>query len=137
MSLSGFSGEPTDAKGIVAKELTIRSKTMPTTFFIVDVKGRYNVLLGRDWTHANRCVPSMLHQCVVQWVGDNVEVVEAYESECVAMNDSQADVQGGRMSCLMGRDLIDYDYVSVSKEGFMLISIKPMLSSTRLTDEAL
>jgi hypothetical protein len=30
-------------------ELTVGSKTVPTTFFVVDVKGRYNVLLGRDW----------------------------------------------------------------------------------------
>jgi hypothetical protein len=60
MSLSGFLGEPTEAKGIVSKGLTIGSKTMPTSFFVVDVKGRYNVLLGRDWIHANGCIPSTL-----------------------------------------------------------------------------
>jgi hypothetical protein len=70
MSLSGFSGEPTEAKGIVSKELTVGSKTIPTAFFVVDVKGRYNVLLGRDWIHVNGCVPSIVHQCVVQWIGD-------------------------------------------------------------------
>jgi hypothetical protein len=75
MSISGFSGEPTEAKGIVSKELTIGSKTMPTTFFVVDVKGRYNVLLRCDWIHANGYVPSMVHQCVMQWVGDQVVVV--------------------------------------------------------------
>jgi hypothetical protein len=48
---------------------------MPTTFFVVDVKGRYNVLLGCDWIHANGYVPSMVHQCVMQWVGDQVVVV--------------------------------------------------------------
>jgi hypothetical protein len=46
LSLSGFAGDPTEAKGIICKELTIGSKTLPTTFFMVDVKGRYNVLLG-------------------------------------------------------------------------------------------
>jgi hypothetical protein len=61
MSLSGFSGEPAEARGIVSKELTVGSKTVPTAFFIVDVKGRYNVLLGRDWIHMNDCVPSTLH----------------------------------------------------------------------------
>jgi hypothetical protein len=45
LSLSGFVGEPTEANSIVCKELTIGSKTVPTTFFVVDVKGRYNVLL--------------------------------------------------------------------------------------------
>jgi hypothetical protein len=66
MSLSGFLGEPAEAKGIVSKELTIGSKTMPTACLIVNVKGHYNVLLGRDWIHANGCIPSMLHQCVTQ-----------------------------------------------------------------------
>jgi hypothetical protein len=46
LSLSGFAGDPTKAKGIICKELTIGSKTVPTTFFMVDVKGCYNVLLG-------------------------------------------------------------------------------------------
>jgi hypothetical protein len=56
LSISGFSGESAEAKGIVCKELTLSSKTVPTMFFVVDVKGRYNVLLGRDWIHANGCV---------------------------------------------------------------------------------
>jgi hypothetical protein len=61
MTLSGFAGEASDTKGIVSKELTVGSKTMWTAFFVVDVKGKYNILLGRDWIHANGCVPSMLH----------------------------------------------------------------------------
>jgi hypothetical protein len=58
MMLSGFSGDASDAKGIISMKLTTGSKTVPATFFVVDVKGRYNVLLGRDWIHANGCVPS-------------------------------------------------------------------------------
>jgi hypothetical protein len=45
LSLSGFAGDPTETKGIICKELMVRSKTMAMTFFVVDVKGRYNVLL--------------------------------------------------------------------------------------------
>jgi hypothetical protein len=48
MSLSGFSNEPAEARGIISKELTVGSKTMPTTFFVVDVKGKFNVLLEND-----------------------------------------------------------------------------------------
>jgi hypothetical protein len=48
LSLSGFAGNPTEVKGIICKELTVGSKTVPTTFFMVDVKGCYNVLLGWD-----------------------------------------------------------------------------------------
>jgi hypothetical protein len=46
MMLSGFSDEASDAKGIISKELIVGSKTVSTTFFVIDVKGRYNVLLG-------------------------------------------------------------------------------------------
>jgi hypothetical protein len=46
LSLSGFAGGPTGAKGIICKELMVGSKTVPTALFMVDVKGRYNVLLG-------------------------------------------------------------------------------------------
>jgi hypothetical protein len=58
MMLIGFLGEASDTKGIVFKELTVGSKIMPMAFFVVDVKGRYNVLLGRDRIHANGCIPS-------------------------------------------------------------------------------
>jgi hypothetical protein len=61
-SLTGFAGDPTEAKGIICKELTVGSKTMPMAFFVVYVKGCYNVLLGWDWIHANACVSSTLHQ---------------------------------------------------------------------------
>jgi hypothetical protein len=53
MSLTGFSREPAEAKGIISKELMVGSKTMPTAFFVVNVRGRYNILLGHDWVHAN------------------------------------------------------------------------------------
>jgi hypothetical protein len=62
LSLSGFAGDPTEAKGIIYKELMVRSKTVPTTFFVMDMKGCYNMVLGQDWIHANECVPSTLHQ---------------------------------------------------------------------------
>jgi hypothetical protein len=61
LSLSSFAGDPMEVKGIICKELTVGSKTVPMTFFVVDVKGRYNVLLDRDWIHANGCVMSTLH----------------------------------------------------------------------------
>jgi hypothetical protein len=76
LSLSSLAGDPMEAKGITCKEVTVGSKTVPMAFFVVDVKEHYNVLLRRDWIHANECVPSTLHQCVIQWIGDEVEVVQ-------------------------------------------------------------
>jgi hypothetical protein len=48
----------------------------------------------------NECIPLTLHQCVVQWVGDQVEDVKADEDVCVALAKSQVDIQGGQMRCL-------------------------------------
>jgi hypothetical protein len=55
LSLSGFTGDPTEAKGIICKKVTVGSKTVPMAFFVVDVKGCYNVLPKWDWIHANEC----------------------------------------------------------------------------------
>ena len=60
--MNGFEGkEGIEAKGMISLELTIGSKTLATAFFVADVQGNYNVLLGRDWLHANQCVPSTMH----------------------------------------------------------------------------
>jgi hypothetical protein len=79
---------------------------VPTTFFVVDMKGRYNVLLGWDWIHTNECVPSTLHQCIIQWIGDEVEVVQADEEVCVTVAESQFDILGRKMECLSCKDLM-------------------------------
>jgi Glu-tRNA(Gln) amidotransferase subunit E-like FAD-binding protein len=60
------------------------------------------VLLGGDWIRANACVPSTLHQCVIQCVGNEVEVITADDTACIAMAEAPVDVQDGRMSYLMG-----------------------------------
>jgi hypothetical protein len=80
-------------------------------------------------------VPSTLHQYVIQWVGDEVEVVQANEDVCIAMTQSQVDIQGGKMKCLTDRDLSGYDYVSVGKDGFVLISVKSAIGATRLAHD--
>jgi hypothetical protein len=85
MTLRSFSGEATDTKGIISMEPMVGSKTVLTAFLVVSVNGKYNVLLGRHWIHANGCVPSMLHQCIKQWVGDSVEIMKADNSACVAL----------------------------------------------------
>ena len=68
-------------------ELTTRSKTLLTTFFAIDENGSYSLLLGRDWIHANYCVPSTMHQCSIQWHGDDLELVHADDSVSIATAD--------------------------------------------------
>jgi hypothetical protein len=56
LSLSGFAGHLMEAKGIICKVVTVGNKTVPTTIFMVDMKGRHNMLLGQDWIHPNECL---------------------------------------------------------------------------------
>jgi hypothetical protein len=80
VALSNFNGQASDAQGILNVDLTVGSKTVPTSFFIVNSKSTYTVLLRRDWIHARCCIPSTMHQCLIQWDGDKVEVVHADDS---------------------------------------------------------
>jgi len=66
MMLKYFGGNASKTRGTVNIELMIGSKTLPTTFFIIDGKGTYSLLLGPDWIHANCCIPSTIHQYLIQ-----------------------------------------------------------------------
>ena len=45
MTISGVGGgEPIPAKGVASMELTIRSKTLATTFFVAEVQGSCNLI---------------------------------------------------------------------------------------------
>jgi hypothetical protein len=114
--LSNFNGQTSVAQGILNVDLTVGSKTVPTSFFIVNCKSTYTVLLGRDWIHANCCIPSMMHQCLVQWNGDEVEVVHADDSieiSHVAMSIWDAEDQ----EPISAINLEGCDRVEVTKNG--------------------
>jgi hypothetical protein len=76
------------AKGVTSVELTIGTTTLVVVFFIADVERKYSLILGRDWIHANQCVPSTLYQMLLQWVGDDVEQVHADASACIIVADA-------------------------------------------------
>ena len=82
--LKDFEGVVSPAVAALCVDLTIASKTLPTTFFVINEKGSYSLLLGRDWIHSNCCIPSTMHQCLIQWIGDVVEVVAADSSFSIA-----------------------------------------------------
>jgi hypothetical protein len=75
VTLSDFNGQASEAQGVLNVDLIVGSKTVLTSFFIVSRKSTYTVLLGRDWIHAKCCIPSTMHNCLIQWDGDEVEVV--------------------------------------------------------------
>jgi hypothetical protein len=66
LTLNGVGGNPMEARGIVSMELTMGSKSLATAFFVAEVQGNYTVILGHDWIHVIHCVPSTLHQFLIQ-----------------------------------------------------------------------
>ena len=106
-------------------DLTIGSKTLPNTFFVINGKGSYSLLLGRDWIHANCCIPSTMHQCLIQWIGDVVEVVAADSSFSIASAEACEEIYE-KISCFSGQAweteffrIADYEMSSSSTSGFV------------------
>jgi hypothetical protein len=118
--LSNFNGQASKAQGVLNLDLTMGSKTIPTSFFIVSSKSTYTVLLERDWIHANYCIPSMMHQCLIQWDGDEVDVVHVDDSikiSLAAMSIWDAEDQ----EPISGISLEGCDRVEATKNGVRLV----------------
>ena len=88
MMLKDFEGVVSPALGALCVDLTIGSKTLPTTLFVINGKGSYSLLSGWDWIHANCCIPSTMHQCLIQWIDDTVEMVSADSSFSIASTEA-------------------------------------------------
>jgi hypothetical protein len=120
VTLSDFNGQTSKAQGVLSVDLTVGSKTVPTSFFIVNSKSTYTILLGRDWIHANCCIPSTMHQCVIQCDGDEVEVVHADDSieiSHAAMSIWDAEDQ----EPILEISLEGYGHVEATKNGVSLV----------------
>jgi hypothetical protein len=48
LTLNGVGGNPMEVRSFISMELTIGSKSLATSFFIVEVQDNYNVIIGRD-----------------------------------------------------------------------------------------
>jgi hypothetical protein len=120
VTLSDFNGQASEAQDVLNVDLTVGSKTVPTSFFIVSSKSTYTVLLRRDWIHANCCIPSTMHQCLIQWDGDEVEVDHADDSieiSLAAMSVWDAEDQ----EPISGISLEGCDRVEATKNGVRLV----------------
>ena len=84
---------------------------------MINGKGAYNLLLGRDWIHANCCIPSMMHQCLVHWVGENIEIVLGDSSYVIAS--AEADTYE-RTRCILG-EIWEKDFLKV-EDGMVIDS---------------
>jgi hypothetical protein len=120
VTLSDFNSQTSEAQGVLSVDLTVGSKTVPTSFFIVNSKSTYTVLLGRDWIHANYCIPSIMPQCLIQWDGDEVEVVhadDAIEISHATMSIWDAEDQ----EPITGISLQGCDRIEATKNGVRLV----------------
>jgi hypothetical protein len=120
ITLSDFNGQASKAQGVFNVDLTVGSKTILTSFFIVSSKSTYTVLLRRDWIHANCWIPSTMHQCLIQWDGDEVEVVhvdDSIEISLTAMSVWDAEDQ----ELISGISLEGCDRVEATKNGVRLV----------------
>jgi hypothetical protein len=72
-----------------------------------------------------------LHQFLIQWMDEEIKVVHTSTPAYIALVDATTDWQHGGTQCLSGRDLTCYDFLSVSREGFVLVPVK-LASEARL-----
>ena len=119
-------GDPIGTKGVASMELTVGSKTLATTFFVSEVQGNFSLILGRDWIHANQCVSSTLHQILIKWIGDEIEVVHGDTSSFIATADSNTLGVHDDIKCLSDINLSDFELISCTKDGFVPASLKLM-----------
>jgi hypothetical protein len=46
---------------------------------------------------------------IIQWISDEVELVQADDEVCIAVAESQVNILGRKMECLSSNDLAGYD----------------------------
>jgi hypothetical protein len=61
---------------------------------------------------------------LIQWINDEVEVVHADVSAYIALADATPNWQHGSTQCLSGKDLSSYDFLIVSKNGFVPVFVQ-------------
>jgi hypothetical protein len=133
VTLSDFNGQTSKAQGVLNVDLTVGSKTVPTSFFVVNSKSTYTVLLGRDWIHANSCIPSIMHQCLIQWDGDEVKVVRADDSIEIS-HAAKSIWDAADQEPISGIDLEGCDRIEATKNGVRLVSVSIRLPTEGYTE---
>ncbi|PUZ60935.1 hypothetical protein GQ55_4G220100 [Panicum hallii var. hallii] len=104
VTLSDFNGQTSEAQGVLSVDLTIGNKTVLTSFFVVNSKSTYNILLGRDWIHTN-------YEVEVVQADDSIEISHA------AMSIWDAEDQ----EPISGMSLEGCDHIEPTKKGVRLV----------------
>lgn len=77
-------------------------------------------------TLANQCVPSSLHQMLIQCVSHDVETAHEDASAYMAMVDALVLGIYDSVKCLIGIDFSDCQFINVCKEGLIPIMLESM-----------
>jgi hypothetical protein len=125
LMLNNVGGNLMKARGVIFIELTVGRKSLATAFFVIEMQGNYSIILGRDWIHANHCIPSTLHQFLIQWINDGIETVHTDTSAYITLADATTDWQHESTQCLSRKDLTSYDFLIISKDRFVPMSVQP------------
>ena len=59
-------------------------------------------------------------------MGDAIEIVHSYSSTDVSTVDAPTHGGHDAIACLSGRDLSSFEFVSVTRQGFVPMSLKPI-----------
>ena len=86
--MSTFTEEVSKTLGILPIDITIGINTALSAFFVIDFTANYNILLRKNWIHADWCVPSFLYQFLLFWKGIVVEVVRVDKQPFMAATSS-------------------------------------------------
>ena len=69
----------------------------------------------------NCCIPSTMHQCLIQWHGDDVELVRADESVSIAIADP-VFWELGDFECFSGKSG-EGSFIKISNESEQLMQV--------------
>ena len=91
INVQGFTRVPARTNGISLVELRVGTRTSLTAFFVVETSAAYNTLLGQDLIHQSFCIPFTLHQLLIFWNREEVEVIGVDNKPFVArLNNAKA-----------------------------------------------
>ena len=114
---------------ILPLDITIGRKTKLSAFFVIDSTTYYNILLLRDWIHANWCATSFLHQFLLFWKGNEVEVVRADKKSFMAAT-------GSMEAKYYDQEFGPIKFTSIRKDGILRKAYMDSKDSVEIWKEA-
>lgn len=77
LAVYDYSGCKKKTLGVIPLEVKVGSKSIITGFYVINADTTYSAILWHDWIHKHMCIPSTLHQMLLFWNDNEVEVVRA------------------------------------------------------------